>query len=135
MKEKDVRARINAFLRNSLQNLVVPASMGIGLALAACNTSALTSNPDGSGDSSALQPRSGGAGGGLGGTTGTVYGMGGFFRDAGQSDGGGTIDSGAIPEAGKSDRGPGVDTMISEAGVVEPIDAKSIFPPDGFLDE
>jgi hypothetical protein len=61
--------------------------------------------------------------------------MGGFFRDGGPSDGGGTFDSGAIPETGKSDRGPVVDTVLSEAGVVEPSDAKSVFPPDGFLDE
>jgi len=89
MKEKDVRDRINAFLRHSLQHLVVPASMGIGLALGACNTSGLTTNSDGSGDSSTLQPRSGGAGGGLGGSGGTLYGIGGSMPPAGGAGGSG----------------------------------------------
>ena len=74
-------------------------------------------------------PRSGGAGGGIPGTGGTVYGMGGF-RDAGPSSGGGTIDSGAIPEAGKSEAGQSQDSMVSEAGVVEPTDAKNSSPRD-----
>jgi hypothetical protein len=198
MKEKDVRDRINAFLRNRLQNLVVPASMGIGLALGACDASALKANPDSSADSSSIQPRSGGAGGGLTGNGGTMYGAGGFaspssggagggfggaggflyglagstvprsggagggtlyglggttiprsggaggglpgtggtvygmggFRDAGPSAGGGMIDSGEIPEAGKSEAGQGLDSMISEAGVAPPTDAKDSSPRD-----
>jgi hypothetical protein len=206
MKEKDVRDRINAFLKNRLQNLLVPASMGIGLALGACDTSALKSNSDSAVDSSALQPRSGGAGGGLtaaggspygiggsmnpgsggsgglpgtggtvygqgafggsGGTTfsgipgtgGTLYGAGGFrnpgsggsggiagasgtvygaggFKDAGPSGGGGVIDSGEIPEAGKGETGLRPDAMISEAGAVEPTDAKAPTFPDVFFGE
>ncbi len=192
MREKDIRDRINAFLRTKLQNLVVPASMGIGLALGACDTSSLSANPDGSADASAIRPGSGGAGGGLtgaggtvygiggsyrpisggagggagglygqagfpnpgsggsagsgsglGGTMGTVYGIGGSYRpssggagggltgtggtvygtggfkDAGPSGGGGVIDSGEIPEAGKSEVGQSSDSMSSEAGVVD----------------
>jgi hypothetical protein len=65
----------------------------------------------------------------LGGVGGTTYGAGGF-KDAGPSDGGGTNDSGAIPEAGKSEAGQGLDSMTSEAGTVEPTDAKA--PRDGF---
>jgi len=211
MKEKDIRDHINAFLRSRLQNLLVPASMGIGLALGACNTSGLQSNPDSSGDSSTIQPRSGGAGGGLtgaggslyglggsippgsggsagsggsggsggagvggtlyglGGSTtprsggagggltgngGAVYGVGGFtnprsggagggtggvggtvygtggFKDAGPSGGGGAIDSGALPEVGKGEAGHGLDTLISEAGVVPPTDAKDTSLPE-----
>ena len=85
MKEKDVRDRINAFLRNKLQHLVVPASMGIGLALGACDTSGLKSNQDSSPDSTAIQPRSGGAGGGAGGA---LYGLGGSAPRSGGAGGG-----------------------------------------------
>ena len=219
MKEKDIRDRINAFLRNKLQHLVVPASMGLGLALGACDTSGLKSNQDSSPDSTAIQPRSGGAGGGLtgaggslyglggsippgsggsagsggglggaggalyglggsaprsggaggglggaagtmyglggrsggaggglGGAAGTMYGLGGRsggaggglggaggtvygtggFKDAG---GGDSVDSGAIPETGKSDVGQSPDELISEAGVA---DAKDTSPRDVF---
>jgi hypothetical protein len=45
------------------------------------------------------------------------------------------IDSGAIPEAGKSEAGQHLDTMSSEASVVEPTDAKKFFPPDGAFSE
>ena len=33
MKEKDIRERIHTFLRDTVRHVVVPASMGIGLAL------------------------------------------------------------------------------------------------------
>jgi hypothetical protein len=54
----------------------------------------------------------------------------GAFRDAGPSGGGGMIDSGAIPEVGKSEAGQSQDSMISEAGIAPPTDAKA--PRDGF---
>ena len=82
MKEKDIREHINAYLRSRMQNLVVPASMGLGLMLGGCDTTALDSNPDGSGDASALHPSAGGAGGGAGGAGGTAGipgGMGGLY--------------------------------------------------------
>ena len=100
MKERDIRDRINAFLRNRLQNLVVPASMGLGLALGACNTSALTSNLDGSGDSSAIQPSSGGAGGGLTGAGGSLYGLGGSTSPGHGGSGGSAGAGGAAGGAG-----------------------------------
>ena len=120
MKEKDVRDYIRTFLRNGVRNLVVPASMGIGLALVGCSTSPLMSNPDGAGDSSSMLPGSGGAGGtsstGVPGTGGTVYGTGGFpypgSRDGGMSD--------AVAKPEESDAGSASDAMTSEVGAVEP---------------
>jgi hypothetical protein len=64
----------------------------------------------------------------LAGVSGTVYG--------GPSGGGGTIDSGAVPEAGKSETGQSLDSMSSEAGVAPPSDAKATSPREaGILDE
>ena len=64
MREKDIRERIHIFLRNTVRHVVVPASMGIGLALVGgCPTSPPEPNPDGSADTSSLPPGSGGAGG------------------------------------------------------------------------
>ena len=75
MKEKDIREHIQAFLKSTAQNFVVPASMGIGLALVGCDTSPLTGNSDGSIDVTSLQPRTGGATGGNSGAGGTLYGI------------------------------------------------------------
>src|SRR5512136_2200757 len=96
MTEKDIRDHINAFLRNKLQALLVPASMGLGLALGGCDASALSSNPDGSGDTSSLVPGAGGATSPHenGGATGTLYGMGGFVR-GGAGGAGGTTSGGS----------------------------------------
>ena len=63
MKEKDIRDHINAFLRSKLQNLVVPASMGLGLMAWGCDDSSLGSNPDGAVDSATLATGGYGAGG------------------------------------------------------------------------
>jgi hypothetical protein len=63
MKEKDIRDHINAFLRSKLQNLVVPASMGLGLMAWGCDDSSLGSNPDGAADASTLGTGGYGAGG------------------------------------------------------------------------
>jgi uncharacterized NAD(P)/FAD-binding protein YdhS len=54
MKEKDIRDHINAFLRSRMQNLVVPASMGLGLMAWGCGDSSPISKPDGSGDTSTM---------------------------------------------------------------------------------
>jgi hypothetical protein len=40
------------------------------------------------------------------------------------------IDSGAIPEVGKSEAGQSLDTMASEAGIGERTDAKDSSPRD-----
>jgi hypothetical protein len=45
------------------------------------------------------------------------------------------IDSGAIPEAGKSEAGQHVDAMISEVRILLPPDVKMTPPSDGHLDE
>jgi hypothetical protein len=64
MKETDIRERIHLFLRNTVRHVVVPASMGIGLALVGgCPSSPPEPNPDGSADTSSLPTGSGGAGG------------------------------------------------------------------------
>ncbi len=55
MKEKDIRERIHTFLKDTVRYVVVPASMGIGLALVGCSDSGLNSNQDGSADSSIVQ--------------------------------------------------------------------------------
>ena len=52
MKEKDIRERIHIFLRDTVRYVVVPASMGIGLALVGCSDSGMNPSPDGSADSS-----------------------------------------------------------------------------------
>jgi len=63
MKETDIRERIHLFLRNTVRYVVVPASMGIGLALVGGCPSSPPGNPDGSADTSSLPTGSGGAGG------------------------------------------------------------------------
>jgi hypothetical protein len=77
MKENDVRERVQAFLKNTVRLVVVPASMGIGLALIGCGDSAISTQPD-SGpqmSSSAGKSGSGGVGGsasgGVGGSSST----------------------------------------------------------------
>jgi hypothetical protein len=44
MKERDIRDHINAFLKSKLQSLVVPASIGIGIALSGCSSAGLSTN-------------------------------------------------------------------------------------------
>jgi hypothetical protein len=100
MTERDIRDHINAFLRTKLQTLLVPASMGLGLALGGCDSSSLHSNPDGSGNTAPLHPGSGGAGGagGTAGTTGTggiPYGTGGGSGGSSSGGSGGTSSGGA----------------------------------------
>jgi len=56
MKEKDIRKRIQSFLRDTVRYVVVPASMGVGLALVGCGDSGLSLNPDGSADTSSSLP-------------------------------------------------------------------------------
>ena len=111
MKEKDVRDYIRTFLRNGVQNLVVPASMGIGLALVGCSTSSLMSNPDGAGDSSSMLPASGGAGGtsftGVPGTGGTMYGQGGSSNGGSTGGGTGGRSSTGVPGTGGTVYGSG----------------------------
>ena len=111
MKEKDVRDYIRTFLRNGVRNLVVPASMGIGLALVGCSTSPLMSNPDGAGDSSSMLPGSGGAGGtsstGVPGTGGTMYGQGGFSNGGSTGGGTGGRSSTGVPGTGGTVYGTG----------------------------
>jgi hypothetical protein len=46
MKEKDIRERIQTFLKNTVRHVVVPASMGIGLALIGCGSSDSSQKPD-----------------------------------------------------------------------------------------
>jgi len=46
MKERDVRQRIESFLKRTARDVVVPASMGIGLALSGCERTALNSTVD-----------------------------------------------------------------------------------------
>ena len=111
MREKDIRDHINAFFKNRLQTLLVPASMGIGLALGACTTSSLQSNPDGGRDSSALQPSSGGAGG-IPGAGGMTYGTGGGFGGAGG--GGGFVTLYGF--AGYGSGGAGLGGMATDYG-------------------
>jgi hypothetical protein len=41
MKEKEVRERIERFLKRTARNVVVPASMGLGLSLAGCDQHAM----------------------------------------------------------------------------------------------
>jgi hypothetical protein len=57
-----------------------------------------------------------------------VYGTGGF-KDAG------VIDSGVVPEAGKGEAGPGLDTLLSEAGAADASDAKEVAAPEVHFDE
>jgi len=52
MREKDIRERIHIFLRDTVRHVVVPASMGIGLALVGCGDTSLNASQDGSADTS-----------------------------------------------------------------------------------
>ncbi len=49
MKEREIRERINDFLRETMRTVVVPASMGLGLVLGGCSDSS-TDSRDGSAD-------------------------------------------------------------------------------------
>jgi len=59
----------------------------------------------------------------------------GGFKDAGPSGGGGAIDSGAIPETGKGETALPPDTIISEAGAIEPTDTRDALSRDRFVGE
>ena len=50
MKEKDVRERVEMFLRSTVRTLVVPASMGLGLTLIGCSGSSSESRADAAAD-------------------------------------------------------------------------------------
>jgi hypothetical protein len=85
MKEKDIRDRINAFLRTRMQNLVVPASMGLGLALSGCGGTPMDAHP-GAGGAPTSFPSSGGIAGAAGGIYG--YPASGAGGSAGTASGG-----------------------------------------------
>ncbi len=53
MKEREIRDRINGFLRDTLRTVVVPASMGLGVALTGCSD-ASDQVPDGGFNAGAL---------------------------------------------------------------------------------
>jgi hypothetical protein len=76
MKENDVRERVQAFLKNTVRLVVVPASMGIGLALIGCSDSADDIRQDAGAEVASLAGQSGqsGAGGSSGGGGGSVSG-------------------------------------------------------------
>ena len=99
MKEKDIRERIHTFLRDTVRYVVVPASMGIGLALVGCSDTALNANQDGSADSSTVQPGSGGSTGTNSSATGGMVAlymapMGGATASGGMAGSGGAIQTG-----------------------------------------
>ena len=91
MTEKDIRDHINAFLRSKLAGILLPASMGIGLALSACGSSESDTNPDGSGDARV------GGGGGAGGMAGMPGGYGGVYAAFGGSNSGGAGGMAGMP--------------------------------------
>ena len=129
MTEQKIRDHINASLRTKLETLLVPASMGLGFVLGACNSSTLNSTRNGLGGTSAVYPAGGsGAGGtaGLPGGGGGAYAASGGFtggrggaggmggaRDGGPSDSGDAGDSGQVS---KSETGDTSDALVSEAG-------------------
>lgn len=45
MKEKEIRDRIQGFLKRTARTVVVPASVGLGLSAAACNRTSLHGSP------------------------------------------------------------------------------------------
>jgi hypothetical protein len=55
MKEKDLRERIEQFLRKTARNVVVPASVGLGLSISGCDQHALHSKTADAGGDSAAQ--------------------------------------------------------------------------------
>jgi hypothetical protein len=52
MREKEIRDRIEQFLKRTARNVVVPASMGLGLSIAGCDQHSLTTKhaPDAASD-------------------------------------------------------------------------------------
>jgi hypothetical protein len=79
-KERDIRGHINAFVGRKFLTVVVPVSMATGLALGACNTSAVQpgSGAGGTviqGTGGYIAPGYGGAGGGLAGVVGGTGGQ------------------------------------------------------------
>jgi len=89
MKEIDIRQRIHVFLRDTVRHVVVPASMGIGLALVGCGDTSLGLNPDGSADASSAQA------GSVGGGAIAVY-----MAMAGMTGWGGATGAGGVPATG-----------------------------------
>ena len=106
MKEKDIRERIHTFLRDTVRYVVVPASMGLGLALlGGCpDSSSLDSNPDGSADSSSTLPGAGGSGGTNSSATGGAVAL--YMAMAGMQGSGGATGNGGVTGAGGA-RGSG----------------------------
>ena len=52
MKEQDVRQRIESFLKRTAREVVVPASMGLGLALSGCDHTGIQARADAAADTS-----------------------------------------------------------------------------------
>lgn len=135
MKENEVRERVQAFLKNTVRLVVVPASMGIGLALIGCSDSAEDTRQDAGADVVAMAGQSGqsGAGGvsasgGAGGSSGfggaggsaTLYSA--PIYDAGAGGSGGSLASihpaymAVLPDAGVSSGGMKYAAPMSSAG-------------------
>jgi hypothetical protein len=55
MKEKELRERIEQFLRKTARNVVVPASVGLGLGVSGCDQHALRAKAADAGGDSAAQ--------------------------------------------------------------------------------
>jgi hypothetical protein len=47
MREQEMRQRVERFLETRLRSMLMPATLGLGLALAGCNSSPLSSDDDG----------------------------------------------------------------------------------------
>ena len=56
MKEKEIRERVEQFLKRTARNVVVPASLGLGLSLSGCEGNALRA---GAADAGEIQIRLG----------------------------------------------------------------------------
>ena len=49
MREREMRQRVERFLQARLRNMLLPATLGLGLALGACNSDALSAEDGGNG--------------------------------------------------------------------------------------
>jgi hypothetical protein len=134
MKETEVRERVQAFLRDTVRLVVVPASMGIGLALIGCSDSADDTRQDAGADVVAMAGQSGqsgvgngsasgGAGGsGASGGAGGVSGSGGAGSTSSSGGAGGSVTVYAAPvfDAGAGGTGGNLATLVPPYMAVMP---------------
>jgi hypothetical protein len=91
MRERDMRLRVERFIQTRLRSMVMPATLGLGMAIGGCNSDGLNADDGGSEDAVANTGTGGAQGSG---GTGGAQGSGGAQGTGGVTGSGGAMGSG-----------------------------------------